>query len=411
MDLTVSPDIEAFWSYLIVLVLGVFVAHRQVTKRLENLKDVWLVVDTWILFFAYLAVPLGLFWLLDRTGAVKDSSLFAALVVGIGYERILAGSDSSIVAPQGLSGYWSPFVSYANRVTEKIRDAARRADRRLQKRLLAEILADDARFKNLEDLAKIVSPDVAALTDELDAVDADTALGAGARRERKADILYEEVRSADDFLYELKEKELVTRRWYFWHAHQLGSKLSVVVVLLIVAFVVFYARHEVSLPRLGVDYALWRLEKPNASSPDLYRAERRLGQSLNEPKTGHYAFERIGTSLRIPEPALTRIDALLEILLSQRCAAAPASVDLPGLLVESFTTDNADVRTRIHRALVYLAEGQSSDVPAQLNDWSPSDGDSVTELQRRVTQWRDYWRGVGEPQWPECMIREAQPGG
>ena len=79
MDLGVSPDIEAFWSYLIVLVLGVFVAYRQVATRLEGFKDVWLVADTWILFFAYLAIPLGLFWLLDRTDAVKDSSLFAAL--------------------------------------------------------------------------------------------------------------------------------------------------------------------------------------------------------------------------------------------------------------------------------------------------------------------------------------------
>src|SRR3970040_2391678 len=137
MDLSVSPDIEAFWSYLIVLVLGVFVANRQVATRLEGFKDVWLVGDTWILFFAYLAVPLGLFWLLDRTDAVKDSSLFAALLVGIGYERILAGGDGALAAPQGVAGYWGPFVAYANRVAEKIRNAARRADRRRQKRAAA----------------------------------------------------------------------------------------------------------------------------------------------------------------------------------------------------------------------------------------------------------------------------------
>ncbi len=406
MDLSVSPDIEAFWSYLIVLVLGVFVARRQVTKRLENLKDVWLVVDTWVLFFAYLAVPLALFWLLDRTDAVKDSSLFAALLVGVGYERILAGSDSSIAAPQGMSGYWSPFVSYANRVTEKIRDAARRADRRLQKRLLGEILADDAKFTDLENLAKTLTPNVAALTDELDAVDADDTLGAGAKRERKADILYEEAHAAGDFLYELKEKGLVTTRWYVWHAHQLGSKFSALAVLLIVAAVVVYARQEISLPRLEVNYALWRLEKPNASSVDLYRNARRLAERLNDPHTGAYAFEHLGVRLRAPEPALARIDSLLQIVLSNRCAAVAAGADLPELLIQSLNASNVDVRARIHRALVYLAEDQRLEVPTELADWSPSEGDSVTDLQRQIAQWRDYWRDAGQPRWANCLTVE-----
>ena len=201
MDLSVSPDIEAFWSYLIVLVLGLFVAYRQVTMRLESLKDVWLVGDTWILFLAYLAIPLGLFWVLDRTDAIKDSSLFGALLVGVGYERILAGNDSSVAAPGAVASSWSPFLAYANRVTEKIRNATRRADRRLEKRLLADILSDQNRFETFEQLARALSPDIAVLEDDLSAAEADAALGAGAKRERKAGILYEEIRAADDFLY------------------------------------------------------------------------------------------------------------------------------------------------------------------------------------------------------------------
>ena len=207
MDLSVSPDIEVFWSYLIVLVLGVFVAYRQVATRLEGLKDVWLVGDTWVVFFAYIVVPLGLFWLLDRTDAIKDSSLFAALLVGIGYERILAGTDAPLAAPRGLAGFWSPFVAYANRVAEKVRNSVRRADRRLEKRLLGRILAEPDRYQILEDLARGLSPDIAFLDKQLADADA-AALGEGAKRERKAAILYEEVRDSDDFLYELKEKGL-----------------------------------------------------------------------------------------------------------------------------------------------------------------------------------------------------------
>lgn len=411
MDLSVSPDIDAFWSYLIVLVLGVFAAHRQVATRLEGFKNVWLVGDTWILFFAYLVIPVGLFWLLDRTDAVKDTSLFAALLVGIGYERILAGTNGALAAPQGVAGYWSPFVAYADRVAEKIRNAARRADRRLQKRLLARILADPGRLQTLEELAKALSPDVAALEQDLKTLDADAALGPGAKLERKADLLYGEVGASDDFLYELKGKGLVTPVWYVWHAYQLGNKLSALLVVVAVAAGVLYARHETSTPRLEVDYALWRLEKPNASDPDLFRAERRLTRQLNDPDVAAFAFGHLGERLRAPEPALPRIDTLLHIALANRCAALSSGTDLPELLVQALDASNADVRARVHRALIYLAEGQSAELPAELSDWSPSEGDSVTDLQRRITQWRDYWHGVAPPAWAECAKGKANGAG
>jgi hypothetical protein len=404
MDLSVSPDIEAYWSYLIVLVLGVFVAIRQVSTRLEGFKDVWLVGDTWVLFFAYVAVPLALFWLLDRTDAVKDSSLFAALLVGVGYERILAGGNGGLAAPQSVAGYWSPFVAYANRVAEKIRNAARRADRRLQKRLLARIVADPARYQALVDLARSLTPDVAALDGELAKVDATAGLGEVAKLERKAGILYEEIRGTDDFLYELREKHLVTPGWYAWHAYQLGSKLSALLVALAVAAAILYALDRTSLPRLEVDYALWRIEKANASGADLFRAERRLKRRLHDadPSVAARAFVRLAERLRAPEPTLVRIDSLLQIALGSRCAAASRGIDLPGLLVEGLTATNADVRARVHRALLYLAEGQRAAPPAELGAWSPSEGDSVTDLQRRVTRWRDYWRAASPPKWEDC---------
>lgn len=302
--------------------------------RLDRIKDVWQIGDTWILFFLYLAIPVGLFWLLDRTDAVKDSSLFAALLIAIGYERILAGSNGTIAAPQGAAGFWSPFVAYVDRVVEKVRNAALRADRRLQKRLLARIVADPNRYQKLEELAKRLTPDIAALQREVDTIEANAALGPGAKLERKAAILYEEVRAADDFMYELKENDLVTRRWYAWHAYQLGSKLSALVVVLVVAAAVIYARNEASLPRLEVDYALWRIEKPNASGPALFRAERRLMQRLrdNDGAIAGYAFRRLAERFRAPEPALPRIDSLLQVTLNSRCAARPSGIELPELL-------------------------------------------------------------------------------
>ena len=374
MDLSVSPDIEVFWSYLIVLVLGVFVAYRQVATRLDGLKDVWLVADTWIMFFAYVAVPVGLFWLLDRTDAIKDTSLFAALLVGIGYERILAGSDGTLTAPKGVAGFWSPFVAYANRVAEKVRVAVQRSDRRMERRLLAHVLTNAELCKSFEDLARSLSTDLGSLDKQLIDVDA-TVLGAGAKRERRASILYREIRDSDDFL------------------------------LLAVVAAVSYVRHQTSMPELEAEYSLWRIEKPNASEKDIFRAERRLERVLKnaDKDVAVYAYHRLGQRLRAPDPALARIDRMLQIALSTRCTASSKGVELPSLLIGTLDTANADARARLHRALVFLAEKQTPEPAADLKDWSPSEGDSVTDLQRRVSQWRNYWSAVSKPTWPDCV--------
>lgn len=408
MDLSVSPDIEVFWSYLIVLVLGVFVAYRQVATRLDGLKDVWLVGDTWIIFFAYLAVPVGLFWLLDRTDAIKDTSLFAALLVGIGYERILAGGDGTLAAPKGMAGFWSPFVAYANRVAEKVRVAVQRSDRRMEKRLLARVLTDTELFKAFDDLARSLSPDIALLDQQLAKVDT-TTLGDGAKRERKAGILYREIRDSDDFLYELKEKNLVTAGWYVWHAYELGSKIGALFVLIVVVGAVSYVRHQTSMPELEADYALWRIEKSNAGDKDLFRAERRLENILQngDKDVAAYAHRRLGQRLRAPGPALARIDRLLQIALAARCTASEKGIELPELLIGTLDTANADARARIHRALVFLAEKQNPAPSADLKDWSPSEGDSVTDLQRRVAEWRKYWSAIPAPTWPDCPKRRG----
>jgi hypothetical protein len=95
MDLGVSPDLSALWCYLTVGALGAWVAVREIRKRFGGIAGIWLQSRTWELFLAYVAVPLGLFWLLDRTAAIADTSLFAAALVGVGYERIITGQTDA----------------------------------------------------------------------------------------------------------------------------------------------------------------------------------------------------------------------------------------------------------------------------------------------------------------------------
>ena len=199
----------------------------------------------------------------------------------------------------------------------------------------------------------------------------------------------------------------MTRAWYVWHAYELGSKLGALLVLLFVAGLVAYARFQISVPRLEADYALWRIEKPNSSETDRFRAERRLIRLLqhDDKDVAAYAYRRLAERLRAPGPALARIDSLLQIALGARCTAGGQGIELPALFIEALVTANADARARMHRTLVFLGEEQNPVPAAELRDWSPSEGDSVTDLQRRIAQWRSYWRTVSAPRWADCPKR------
>jgi len=412
MDLGVSPELDAFWCYLIVILLGLVVAYRQVTSRLQGLPDVWRVGGAWILFFLYLLIPVGLFWILDRTGAIQDTSLFAALIVGIGYERILSGTDTTLQAPGGLSQFWSPFVAYANRVSDKIRDAARRNGLRLQRRLIAGIVADQERYRALDALAKKVTPDTAVLKRQLEEIDGNADLGDLAKLEQKADILYEEVSAIDEYLFEMKQKGIVTRPWYIWHRLHLGSWLTALGVLILLSAPLVYAWSYLSQPTLSTTYALWRLEKPNTSPTDRYRAARRLANVIHSDATAaRDALARLSERMRAPNLTLDQVDQVLSILLEHRCTAAEHGAELTDFLVSALNSPNVDARARIHRALGYLAEKHpGAPSPSQdLIDWSPSDGDSVTDLQRRIDQWRSYWLGLRSSGTPSDCAGDEPP--
>ena len=395
MDASVSPDLEAYWSYSVIIFVGLFVAYRQIASRLEGLPNIWLVVDTWILFFLYLLIPLGLFWLLDRTGAIRDTSLFSALIVAIGYERILSGSDGTLESPSGLSQFWSPFVAYANGVSNKIRDAARRRGMRLQRALIAKIVADENRFASLEELANKTTPDATFLNDQLVAIEQNADLGDLSKKEQKAEILYEEVSAADEYLFDLKAKKIVSSFWYYWQRYHLGSKLVALIVLLVIAAPSLYGLVTADRSRWATEYGLWRLGKADTSLMDRHRAIARLARILqSDDGTARFAVSRISEQMRVPAFALDQVDQGLNLLLEHRNSLVKSGVELSEFLTDALNTPNEDARARIHRSLIYLAGkhvNATGSLPLSLTEWTPSDGDSVTDLQRHIDAWRRYW--------------------
>src|SRR3954466_13056693 len=104
--LVFSPDWDSRVCYVVVFVCALLSARIQLSGRLDILKEktiyAWGMYSTWVVYSVYLVVPLVLFWFLDRTGAISDTSVFSALLVGLAYPAVLSGG-TSLKTTDGLS--------------------------------------------------------------------------------------------------------------------------------------------------------------------------------------------------------------------------------------------------------------------------------------------------------------------
>jgi hypothetical protein len=143
-----------------------------------------------------------LFWLLDRTGATTDTSLFAAVLVGVGYERIITGQTDTHRAPGDISRFWTPFLAYADSVARTVREHIARDQARVDERVMAEIAATEQSFTNFFEFARSRVANANALSTQLDAMD-QSAAGQGPVyvRERKTRLMYGMMISLSDGYY------------------------------------------------------------------------------------------------------------------------------------------------------------------------------------------------------------------
>lgn len=144
-----SPDVPAYVCYLLVLVTGMLVARSQVNRLLSAFPQRWGFLSTWALFWTHSAVPVALFWLLDYTNAVRDTSLFGALVVAFGYRQVFAGGVESIRLPGQTQRLWQPFEAWVNRVVERIALRSKQYLDRFYERVKSFLAGNEKRLQQL----------------------------------------------------------------------------------------------------------------------------------------------------------------------------------------------------------------------------------------------------------------------
>jgi hypothetical protein len=406
MDMNVSPDLDAWVCYLLVLLLGMWSGGAQISKRLGNLPGKWIMVNTWALFFAYTAVPVALFWLLDRTGAIHDTSLFAAILVGVGYQSILSGTSGTIRAPGELSAFWQPFATWADLIGGRIRDRVALNSQKFDEVLLSQISANPGTLETLQSEVMIHASDPAKLVQDLAAFDIQIAtLGPDGVARKKAELLYQTLKMSapKQFDYLLYKKKITGAVKYFWLVKEWRSKAVALAVGLVLLLAFLAGLRELRQPKYLAAYYTWRLTK-DGTDYDRYRARTNLVWYL---ESNPDSFAPLIAKLKTPALPVKTADAILSLAVELKDCAARHHVDLRGELADAMRSDNSDVRERVQRVLLYLAENDHITVPHDVSTWHSDPKNSISEIDTLIGQWHSLKPGATPVN--DATVHSGQP--
>ena len=394
MDLSVSPDFDARLCYLIVLLCGLISARIQLYRRFLEAKisGAWLVPNTWLVFAIYLLTPLALFWLMDRMSALTDTSLFAALLVGLAYPAILGGGFAGLKASSGIEGVFKPIEAFTDSIITSVNNASARNDKRFEDFVVGRMRSDSAIYEEVLALTKNSPVDVAKLETELAALDASGISDKSVLVEKKARLIYLYLSGTPDFISVLtRKKSLMKGRR--WDSPIFRTRVVVGVMILLFAVFLGLAGYFLTRPAADVTYYGWRMTKPNNSERDRFRAREHLRNYLRDQKMGMAAYQYLARAVRSPGLAIERVDMILQLLLQARDQHNQKQL-LCTELIDNLRVDTVDARSRVHQILTFLAlkaDPQFKLNQKELDGWNPTKGDSVASLEEWIGRWRTFF--------------------
>lgn len=397
--LSFSPDWDARYCYLIVLGCGILSALVQVQGRLDTLRNkaiyAWSLWTTWLVFGTYLIIPLMLFWLLDRTGALQDTSLFAALLVGLAYPVVLAGG-SSLKPAGGIAGVVGWLTKAADALVARTTAYVAVEDRLFMRQVVAQMLPPGNRQQEVEALA-LQYADSPPLVIQTELTKAGSAL-------EKAQIAYD---YATNSAYGLKPLGKLVKAWKpgslrspydrAWRWRLACAAILGVVSLVIVGAVLIGPGNE--------PFTVWRLVKAGNSTADLHRNHEVFKRwlAVTDP-SAEGMRSRLAAALQQPRLEMARADEIIALLLLDRGKpGGPQFVATAEFLCDQLRARSVDVRARIQYALLVLADEcppPPKDSPRdlrlkELRAWQPLAKESPINVEPRWRAWRAWWSELG----------------
>jgi len=407
VDKVASPDIPAYVCYLIVLLVGMIVAASSVNRLLATQPGHWAFMETWLLFFAYSALPVVLFWFLDYTGAIRDTSLFAALVVAVGYQQVIAGGVQGIDMAGETSRLWQPFEKWVQGIAARIARRSKRFKDKFEERVVSYIIADPQRTEALRALAIEYSVDGNQLSADLKVID-DQALPVGMaqneferfKNRRRVEYLEDSLRaSRPETFHDLLRKNRLVDWKNYWRFRNLQSTLAagVGIALLFAAVIVAWICFSNEASQLR--YHEWRFVRANSSDIDRFRAREYLGEHLEKLAADpgkeseiKQAISRMIARLRY-KAVMSQLSADIERFVVDNHSRAVDAVVIPQLIM-ALQNENSDIRLHIHETLVALHKEDFEDtkLPQELEAWVPQKDESPHVIACHIREWKNWWK-------------------
>ena len=364
------------------------------------------------MFVAHTFVPVVLFWFLDYAGALHDTSLFAALVVAIGYRQIFAGGIEGITLPGQTSRLWQPFEAWVKRVGDRVQQQQKLHLDRFTEAVIF-IRAAPSRMEALEALARARWKEDPTLDSDLAVV---RGMPAGAGVEARAlDRLWSELRTAkqDNWGYLLRRQRLIPigRYWLYLkngRSRLVSSALIIAVVVALWSGMQFVLSGE---SEWMTTYHQWRLLKTTATEPDRFRTYTTLRDRVRDAAASmtpsgtpgdaqrariRAALAPVIASLRYKELAPRQCDDILRLVVDVHTTAVDEVV-LPDLF-DALRTENPYCRAAVQKVLVGLqkADYAAAALPAELSSWTPSKDDTPLTIDQNTRAWAVWWN-AGKP--------------
>lgn len=284
-----SPDVPAYVCYLLIAVAGGIVAVNTINALLLLAENRWAFAGTWVLFFAYTTLPIVLFWFLDYTGAVHDTALFAALVVGFGYRQIFAGGVQGISMAGQTAALWKPFEAWVNQVSTRIGSRNKLYMDQFAEKVKSATAAKPSQLEKFESIVFANTDNVAGLTAAVA-----PAAGTGhpnADTRRRVDVLWADLRRNRPELYGwilMRNGVVGPLRYWLWLDKGRAKLMSFAAIVLVLAGVAglfwWFAGAPSSVDRTyswRLRYQTWRFLKANATERDRWRSHEHLARELS----------------------------------------------------------------------------------------------------------------------------------
>src|SRR5882724_67175 len=279
-----SPDVPAYVTYALVLVFGTIVAAHTVNRLLGSQPDRWAFAPTWLVFLVHAILPAALFWFLDYTGALNDTSIFAALLVAFGYRQIFAGGVQGITMAGQTPALWKPFEAWVNQIVDRISDRNRMYIERFSDAVQAHIAESPERFKDFKSLVLTHSNDAAAVGKAL--ANLPSTGDDAADRRQQIGLMWMDLRQSRAKLYGwlLYQQHIVPwGRYWLWLSKGRAKLFTIAIVgtlvVIVAGSVIWLTRDDIGGTRQQIawlQYHKWRFLKANATERDRWRSREYL---------------------------------------------------------------------------------------------------------------------------------------